>query len=59
MRGKVVALNYLGAATRITVDADGQRINAVVASGGKLPAPGDDVTLTFNRDAVHLMEGEA
>ena len=59
VRGKVVALNYLGAATRITVDADGQRINAVVASGGKLPAPGDDVTLTFNRDAVHLMEGEA
>jgi len=59
VRGKVVALNYLGAATRITVDADGQRINAVVASGGKLPSPGDDVTLTFNRDAVHLMEGEA
>ncbi len=59
VRGRVAALSYLGAATRITVEADGQRINAMVASGGKLPAVGDEVALTFNRDAVHIMQGEA
>lgn len=59
VRGRVVALSYLGAATRLTVEADGQRINAMVASGVKLPAQGDEVVLTFNRDAVHIMQGEA
>ncbi len=59
VRGRVVALSYLGAATRITVEADGERLNAMVASGGKLPAAGEEVVLTFNRDAVHIMQGEA
>ncbi|SMH57857.1 ABC transporter ATP-binding protein [Mesorhizobium australicum] len=55
---QVVALNYLGAGTRVALDAEGLRLNAVVDSGGALPEPGDTVVLTFNRDHVHVMEGE-
>jgi putative spermidine/putrescine transport system ATP-binding protein len=56
---RVVSLNYLGAATRIALDTEGLRLNAVVASGGALPAPGDEVKLTFNREHVHLMDEPA
>jgi putative spermidine/putrescine transport system ATP-binding protein len=56
---RVVSLNYLGAATRIALEAEGLRLNAVVASGGALPAPGDAVKLTFNREHVHLMDEPA
>jgi len=56
---RVVSLNYLGAATRIALEAEGLRLNAVVASGGALPAPGDEVKLTFNREHVHLMDEPA
>jgi hypothetical protein len=31
----------------------------MVPVGSKLPAQGDEVVLTFNRDAIHIMEGEA
>lgn len=55
---QVVSLNYLGAGTRVALDAEGLRLNAVVDSGGALPEPGDTVVLTFNRDHVHVMEGE-
>jgi len=56
VKARVVSLNYLGAATRLSLDADGQRLNAVVGSGGALPAIGDTVVLTFNREHVHLMD---
>jgi putative spermidine/putrescine transport system ATP-binding protein len=56
---RVVSLNYLGAATRIALEAEGLRLNAVVASGGALPEPGDMVKLTFNREHVHLMDEPA
>jgi putative spermidine/putrescine transport system ATP-binding protein len=56
---RVMSLNYLGAATRIALEAEGLRLNAVVASGGALPAPGDAVKLTFNREHVHLMDEPA
>ena len=56
---RVVSLNYLGAATRIALEAEGLRLNAIVASGGALPAPGDAVKLTFNREHVHLMDEPA
>ena len=56
---RVVSLNYLGAATRIALEAEGLRLNAIVASGGALPAPGEAVKLTFNREHVHLMDEPA
>jgi putative spermidine/putrescine transport system ATP-binding protein len=56
---KVVALNYLGAATRVAVDADGLRLHATLPAGHAVPAQGEAVVLTFNREQLHLMEDGA
>jgi putative spermidine/putrescine transport system ATP-binding protein len=56
---RVSALSYTGAATRIGLEAEGLRLNAIVASGSTLPAIGDLVMLTFNRDQVHIMDEPA
>ena len=53
---RVVALNYLGASTRIALDAEGLRLHATLLAGASLPAEGEAVVLTFNRDQLHLME---
>lgn len=55
LNGTVVARNYLGATTRLTVDMAGQRIHAAVPSGAAVPVEGDAVAVTFNRDALHRM----
>ncbi|MDP3898634.1 MAG: ABC transporter ATP-binding protein, partial [Mesorhizobium sp.] len=56
---RVVSLNYMGAATKLALDADGLRLHATVASGGSLPAVGEAVMLTFNREHLHLMDEPA
>jgi putative spermidine/putrescine transport system ATP-binding protein len=56
---RVVGLNYLGSATRVALDVGGLRLNAIVPAGQATPAPGDEVILTFNREQLHVMEGEA
>ena len=53
---KVVALNYLGAATRVALDAEGLRLHATLPAGQAVPTEGEAVMLTFNRDHLHLME---
>jgi putative spermidine/putrescine transport system ATP-binding protein len=53
---RVVSLNYLGAATRIALDAEGLRLHATMPAGAAVPTEGDAVTLTFNREQLHLME---
>lgn len=58
VRGRVVSRSYLGAATRLSVDADGQRLHVTLPAGAPVPADGDPVVLTFNREHLHLMEGE-
>ncbi len=55
---RVVSLSYVGAATRLALEADGLRLHATVPAGTALPEQGDQVMLTFNRDHLHLMEGE-
>ena len=55
----VIALNYLGAATRVALDAEGLRLHATLPAGQTVPAQGEAVTLTFNRDQLHLMEDGA
>ncbi len=52
----LVSANYLGATTRLALDAEGLRLHATVPSGGSLPPAGDTVMLTFNREHLHLME---
>jgi putative spermidine/putrescine transport system ATP-binding protein len=53
---RVVAMNYLGSATRLALDVEGLRLHAVVPSGEALPETGDAVVLTFNRENVHVMD---
>ena len=55
---RVVAKNYLGAATRLALDASGLRLHATLPAGAPVPEAGEDVILTFNREHLHVMEGE-
>ena len=54
----VVSLNYLGNSTRITLEADGQRVQCLTPSFGVLPNPNDDVHIIWNPDDVRLLAGE-
>jgi len=53
---RLVSTNYLGATTRLLLDAGGLRLHAVAPAGTSLPHAGEEVTLTFNREHLHLME---
>jgi putative spermidine/putrescine transport system ATP-binding protein len=53
---RLVGTNYLGATTRLALDADGLRLHAIAPAGAVLPEEGEQVTLTFNRENLHLME---
>ena len=59
MTGTVLSRIYLGATTRLALACEGSRINAVLPSGSRLPAEGSKVRISFEREALHLMEGEA
>lgn len=56
---RVVSSNYLGATTRLLLDADGLKLHAMIPAGISLPEPGEAVMLTFNRDQLHLMDEPA
>ncbi|SEP80313.1 putative spermidine/putrescine transport system ATP-binding protein [Devosia sp. YR412] len=56
LTGTVVARNYLGATTRITVDLGGQRLHAVLPSGAGVPLEGSVVTVDFDPSALHRMD---
>ncbi|RWX58043.1 TOBE domain-containing protein, partial [Mesorhizobium sp. M4B.F.Ca.ET.089.01.1.1] len=56
---RLVSTNYLGATTRLALDADGLRLHAVVPAGAAVPEEGEAVLLTFNRDHLHLMDEPA
>jgi len=58
LTGTVVARSYLGPVTRLAIEAAGLRLHAALPSTGTLPAEGDAVTIVFDRDALHLMEGD-
>lgn len=53
---RVAGVSYLGASTRVALDAEGLRLHATVPSGASVPDQGDAVVFTFNRDAIHLMD---
>ncbi len=56
---RIVSRSFLGATTRLTLDAEGLRLHATVPASASLPEDGSAVFLTFNRDQLHLMEAEA
>ena len=55
VRGRVVAVRYLGAATRVSVDAGEPEIAALLP-GGAAPAEGEEVGLAWDPGALHLMD---
>ncbi|RUM96296.1 ABC transporter ATP-binding protein [Pseudaminobacter arsenicus] len=59
LSARLVSANYLGATTRLALDADGLRLHAVVPAGTSLPEEGEALVLTFNRDQLHLMDEPA
>ncbi|MFC3075125.1 ABC transporter ATP-binding protein [Shinella pollutisoli] len=56
--GTVAAASFLGAATRVTVEAAGNRIAAMLPAAAGVPAPGEAVTLSFLPEDLHPMDGE-
>ncbi|UDL92447.1 ABC transporter ATP-binding protein [Mesorhizobium sp. PAMC28654] len=56
---RLVSTNYLGATTKLSLDAEGLRLHAIVPAGSALPAEGEAVVLTFNREHLHLMDEPA
>ena len=58
LAGPVRALRYLGAGTRVVIDAQGTEIAALVPAGQPVPAEGAQAGLTFAAPALHVMEGE-
>ena len=56
VEGSVVSVQYQGATTRLTVDADGTPLSVTLRTGAHLPGQGDKVTLTWPPEALHALE---
>ncbi|MBD3765194.1 MAG: ABC transporter ATP-binding protein [Rhodobacterales bacterium] len=57
LAGRVVSHRYLGAGTRVAVQAAGAELTVLVPAGQPLPEPGAEVGLSFDPAALHVMEG--
>jgi putative spermidine/putrescine transport system ATP-binding protein len=55
---QVVSHAYLGATTRVSLDLQGQIINAVIPKNVPTPKVGETVHIDWNADALHLMESQ-
>lgn len=49
---------YLGAVTRLVLDLEGMRLNAIVPSNIGVPTDGEMVKISWKPSELHLMEGE-
>jgi putative spermidine/putrescine transport system ATP-binding protein len=56
---RVVESNFLGSATRLTLDVDDLRLHAMLASSAAIPAVGEEVRIDWERQDLHLMEDGA
>jgi len=59
LEGQCIGLNYQGATSRVTVDAQGQVFNVVLSDRARCPEVGDNVSLSWNIDALHILEDPA
>jgi putative spermidine/putrescine transport system ATP-binding protein len=55
--GRVTATSFLGAANRVTVEAAGTRVAAMVPASLPAPAEGEMVVLSFLPQDLHQMDG--
>ena len=53
----VTAVSFLGAASRVTLDAGGTRITALLGKADHRPAVGDHVHLAWDAADLHAMRG--
>lgn len=58
-RGQVTAANFLGSATRITLEIDGETLSVLLASGNHIPEPGEEVAFKWSPGDLHVMGDEA
>ena len=56
LTGTILTRSYQGPTTRLAIDLNGTLIHAVVPASDDVPAEGEQVTLGFAKDALHLME---
>ncbi len=56
---KVTAVSFLGAATRVALDANGTRLTALLPKGAARPNVGETVQLGWNVADLHQMNGPA
>jgi putative spermidine/putrescine transport system ATP-binding protein len=56
LEARVVSRSYLGGTTRLGLDIEGQRINALLPAGEAVPGEGDFVRVGFRPQDLHLME---
>ena len=56
LQGVVVARNFLGAATRLDVQAAGANIKVLLPKGAEIPADGETVNLAWDKAALHVMD---
>ena len=59
LTGTVVSRSYLGATTRLAITLNGMLLHATMPPADDVPVEGDQVTIGFAKDALHLMEDEA
>ncbi len=55
----ITASNFLGAATRLAVEAEGTRLHVTVPAGSAIPGPGATVRLSWRPADVHYMDDAA
>ena len=55
--GRVTALRYLGAGTRVALESHGQELAVLAPAGTSLPQPGETVGLRWDARALHVMAG--
>ena len=58
VQGRVTALRYQGAATRVVLSMMGTEVAAMVPAGESLPEEGAMASIAFPPGALHLMEGK-
>ena len=59
LTGVVEERAFLGSATRIEVNCDGQVLKVLIPKGGAVPEKGASVPLNWAEDALHVMAGAA
>lgn len=53
----VTGASFLGASTRLFVEAEGVRMSVLLPKGAAVPETGDHVRLDWDADALHVMTG--